>query len=375
MILNTKSFRAELEWAQKFIEKKTSLPILTMVLFQADGKLLTLTATDTDLEVGGVTSVDGAGKGKWAVAVPVAKLIKYLAKVDDPEVTLATTDRHQLVVTHGASSKTTIDGMSKESFPELPTPPKERAKIGRLDLAIERVLFAISKEESRFTLNGALLEINGDDGKLVGTDGHRLSLAPVQVKGAPKVRAIIPKKALFEAGKLEGDCTFSMDEDHVFMAFGQRRIIARKLKGNFPDYERVLVHDFPNHVMLPVKTTLKTLARVAVYADERSRTVRFTVEDGKLTIYAQSLEAGEAGEAEGTIQTQPGESDGKPLIAGYNADYISDFLSRTDFQYIAFCWQSDTQAEGSDKVYTAASKMIALTTQDGWQVGIMPLRI
>jgi DNA polymerase-3 subunit beta len=190
------------------------------------------------------------------------------------------------------------------------------------------------------------------------TDGHRLSQAPVQAKGnTSKIRALLPKKALTEAARMEEDCEFSADQDHAFLTWGQRRIITRKLTGNFPDYTRVMSKEFPNHVFLPVKSTLKVLDRVALYADERSRAVQFKIADGALTIFASNVELGEA---QGTVAVQPGEGD-EPLTIGLNADYVSDFLSRTETQFAAYAW------------HDAKSGSNFMTGE--WAYVIMPMRI
>ncbi len=355
MQIQRKALLAELSWVQKFVERKTTIPILSNIMFDVDGKRLTLTGTD--LEIGGITSVEGHGRQKWTTTAPVAKLIQYLQKVDEEEVILGRAENHWLVVTHGTSS-TRIAGMAGESFPELPKFPKESLTLGRLPLAIGRTAFAISAEESRFTLNGALLEVDEDEARLVATDGHRLSLAPLQVKGKTKLQALIPRKALDKAVQFDSDPAFGMDDSHAFFDWGQRKVVVRKLTGNFPDWRRVVGDDFPNHIFLPVKSTLKTIERVALYADERSRCVKFIINNGKLKVYASSVETGEA---EGTVPVKVGEGGG-PFEYGLNADYVTDFLSRTEYANVAFCWSDQKSAS-------------QFVTEDQWRYVVMPMRI
>ena len=365
MQIPTQILRKELEWVQRFIENANTIPILKDILFEADGPRLTLTGTD--LEIGGITEVlverSKIHKAeKWAVAVPVGKLIKYLAKVDEPEVTLTTAD-NWLTLTHGAAVSKTA-GMSKDSFPELPKLPEAQATLGHLSIAIDRTIFAVSAEESRFTLAGALLEIDEDEARIIATDGHRLSLHPLQAKGKAKLKALIPTKGLREVGRFEDDCQFSTDEEHTFFNWGQRRIIARKVKGNFPDYERVLPKDFLSHIFLPVKATLKVLDRVALYADERSHAVRFEISGDapngpfKLTIRASSVEDGSA---EGSIPVKTGEVT-HPVEIGFNASYVSDFLSLAGQQFVAFSWRDEKGG-------------CLLSTDSGWLYLLMPQRI
>ncbi len=353
MQVKTQALLSELTWVNRFVERKTSIPILSNVLFHATKTKLHLTATD--LEVSGTTSIADLAGGDWAVAVPVGKLIQYLGKIDEHEVTLSATDNHWLVVKHGTDI-TRISGMSRESFPELPEAPDTQLVLTGLPLAIQRVAIAMSVEESRFTLNGAALEIDEASARLVATDGHRLSLMPFQTNGTSKLQAVLPKKALLEAGRMNGECEFSTNEDFAFFSYGQRRIATRKLAGKFPDYHRVIKDDFPHHVHLPTKTTLKTLERVALCADERGHCVKLTIADDKLTIFASSVDLGEA---EGTVPVQPGEYGA--LEIGLNATFISDFLSRVDTPFVSYC-------------YTDGKQVSAFTTEDLWAYYCMPMR-
>jgi DNA polymerase-3 subunit beta len=359
MLISTEALRGELEWVNRFIEKKATIPILANVLFEVDGPHLDLTATDLEVAGKAALVIERARvkKEQWNCAAPVRKLIQYLAKVDEPEVELSTTD-NKLIVKHGTSI-TRIAGMSKESYPELPASPQPEITLSGLPLALERTLFAISPQESRFTLNSAMLEVEADGkAQVIATDGNRLSIAPLKAKTAQKASALIPKKALAEAARLEGDCTFTTSRDHVWFSWGQRSITSRRLTGNFPDYNRTLPKETIGHVFLPVATTLKTLNRVAIYADERSHAVRFKIGDGKLTISSSSIELGEA---EGTVPVQTG-GGSLPMEAGYNANYVADFLSRTEFANVAFC-------------YNNAKTAAVFATSDGWKYVLMPMRI
>ena len=385
MKINTKQLIKELQWANRFAERKNTIPILANVLFDADGGKLSLSATN--LEVAGTTSVIGSGGDKWAVAVPVAKLIQYLGKVDEEEVELSTPGNNWLIVKHSGDG-TKVSGMSKESYPELPVPKsKQSVTLRNLPQAIERTLFAISPEESRFTLNGALLEVNGDGAHLIATDGHRLSKAPVTAARANmQVHAILDRKLMQEAQKLDAECCFQQDDDHVFLTYSgmgyadtTRRIIARKLKGTFPDHERVVPKEMPNHFMIPVASTKKVLDRVALYADERSHAVVFRFTEGSLTMSARSLEEGEA---HGSVAVRPGEiATSLPFEVGLNANYALDFLNRVDSSMVAFCFASDKPDEVNEagevvhKGSKGGSKAVVLTNQSGWLVVLMPMRI
>ena len=360
MRIATKNLLAELTWANKFTERKTSIPILTHVLFEAaDGRIK---LTGTDLETAGLTMVEGQGTDTWTVAVPVDKLIKYLQKVEEPDVILSASDTHKLLVAHGKDGSMTA-GMSRESYPEPPAIPAAQATLRNLPWAVDRTAFCIAKEESRFTLDGALVEIGPDGSQMVSTDGHRLSAAPLDVRTKETLRAVVRAFALTEAAKIEGDWTIALDDAHVFLGCGRRHIITRKLENNFPDYKRVMFSEAYGHALIPVKSTLKTLERVRLFADERSQTVTFGTEDNTLTLQAETAENGAAS---GAIPFQQGEVP-VPYRCGFNAKYIAEFLAKADVEHVAMCWQ-ERDKNGN---YSSAAMLV---TGD-WKYTVMPMRI
>ena len=167
--------------------------------------------------------------------------------------------------------------MSRESFPELPQMPDVLAQIPVSVLAsmISRTIFAISMEESRFTLNGSLLLLKSNGLAMVATDGHRLAMVehPVDLPGVTsavsRVAAAQGDGRDFEAGQesnADATLAFSGDENHLFFQFGERLLLSRKLTGNFPDFERVLPKDHPHSVVLEREELRKShRARVAVF--------------------------------------------------------------------------------------------------------------
>ena len=238
----------ELNLSQGVVEKKTTIPILSNVLVEADGDKIELTATD--LELGIRCSCPARVKKSGAGTIPARRLLDYVRLLPDGDVQVKIADNHWANLTCGRS-KTRIAGMSRESFPELPQMPEPLAEIpiGVLSALIGKTVFSISSEESRFTLNGALLVLRKGGVVMVATDGHRLAMIETSeelpgVEGA--YRALLPRKAMLELQKLAGDSDpaamvkFSGDDNHLFFKIGDRLLLSRKLTGNFPDYERVL---------------------------------------------------------------------------------------------------------------------------------------
>lgn len=356
MELSTSQLLAELQWVQRFTEKKNCMPVLAHVLFSADGDSLTITASD--LEIAGSATVRGSGTDKWAIAAPATKLIKYLGKVSEERVTISA-NANKLSIIHGSSTVNTV-GMDPESAPQIPASPTGCAMVVHdFTLAVKRVIFAISKEESRFTLNGALLEVTEQDTRLVATDGHRMSIAPVRTSGAEPTSALLPKRAICEAALLasKGEITIAISNENAFFHCEDRRITSRRLSGNFPDYRRVMPKHFKYNVVLPTKSSLAVLERVRMYDDEK-KGVRFVFDGPRLTLKASSLGTGDA---TGAIAINPISAPPTQFEYAQNGEHVVDFLSNTTESSIVLAFNDHKSAS-------------VFATTDGWQYLLMPMR-
>jgi DNA polymerase-3 subunit beta len=223
-------------------------------------------------------------------------------------------------------------GMAKENFPALPTMPHVLVKIPAaiLESLIGKTKFAISMEESRYTLNGGLLILKPDTLAMVATDGHRLALAETDHKLAGlngEVKVLIPKKAMDEVEKLasvagsDALIEFAKDESHLFFQVGYRLLISRILTGQFPNYEAVLPRDNNKTVVLDRAELSDAVRRVSQLADQRSHAVKLAVSQEGIEISASSPEYGEAKE---NIEK---EYKGDPIAIGFNSSYMLDFLA------------------------------------------------
>ena len=359
----------ELSLSQGVVEKKTTIPILSNVLLEASGDRLYLTATD--LELGLRTSCPAKVKKEGSGTIPARKLLDYVRLLPDSDITVKFAENHWASLTCGRS-RTRIAGMSRESFPELPPMPEAVAEIPAKSLTamIARTMFAISMEESRFTLNGALL-LMGDTGlTMVATDGHRLAYvhrdAPAGSNGHIAYRALVPRKAMGEITKLTDDggtdkVRFAGDDNHLFFEFGPRLLITRKLTGNFPDYDRVLPHDNTNIATVSKDEAKAAIERVAQFADERSRAIRVQFGAGELRVFASSLETGESEES------VPAEYAGPELEIGFNAQYLLDFLRAVPQEQVAFSLKDQKSA--------GELQPVGAEPRDEYRYVVMPMRI
>jgi DNA polymerase-3 subunit beta len=320
----------ELAATQGVVERKTTIPILSNYLFEAGGDRLSLTATDLDLSLR--TSCNAKVKKEGSCTIPARKLHDYVKLLPDAEITIKLLENHWVSIRCGRSN-TKMVGMARSNFPSLPVFPtagvvKIPAQVLRGMIA--RTSFAIANEESRYTLNGALMVLKPESITMVATDGHRL--AHVERAGekfdgvSGELKTLVPKKcmdelrALVDAAEDVETIEFAKDESTLFFRIGQRLLTSRQLTGQFPNYEAVLPKDNSKVVPLHGDDLGAAISRVAQFADERSRAVRLKLEKGELKLSASSTETGES---EDSIET---DYNGEPLTIGFNAQYITDFL-------------------------------------------------
>lgn len=338
----------ELNLSQGVVEKKTTIPILSNVLIEAAGDELTITATD--LELGIRATVPARVKTGGAGTIPAKRLLDYVRLLPEADLQIKFSDTHWASLACGRS-RSRIAGMSRESYPDLPEmgEPLGQIAIGQLAGMIQKTIFSISSEESRFTLNGALLLLRGGKMTMVATDGHRLALIeqdnPHASAGLDH-RALLPRKAMAELLKFHADCDdkdalieFGEDDNHLFFRLGARLLMSRKLTGNFPDFERVLPRSHAHEVAMEKDELRASIERVAQFADERSRAIKLRFADNVATVHSSLSESGESEES------LPVEYTGPTVEIGFNAQYLLDFLRAVAEPRVAFHFK-DAQSAG-----------------------------
>jgi DNA polymerase-3 subunit beta len=322
----------ELTATQGVVERKTTIPILSNYLFEAAGDKLSLTATDLDLSLR--TSCAVKVKKEGSCTIPARKLHDYVKLLPDADITIKLLENHWVSIRCGRSN-TKMVGMAKSNFPSLPTFPT--AGIVKIPAAVLRNMiaktgFAIASEESRYTLNGALMVLKPESITMVATDGHRLShieRAGTKFEGVSgEMKTLVPKKAMDELKSLldstdAEEIEFAKDESTLYFRIGNRLLTSRQLTGQFPNFEAVLPKDNTKSIAVHGDELGQAISRVAQFADERSRAVKMRLEKGELKLSASSTEMGES---EDTIEI---DYQGELLAIGFNAQYLLDFLKAT----------------------------------------------
>ena len=323
----------ELNATQSVVERKTTIPILSNFLLEADGDRLHIVATDLDQAIR--TSAAVKVKKAGSCTIPARKLYDYIKLLPDGEISIKLLENHWVQIRSGRSN-TKMVGMARANYPQVPEFPSIAATslpYTALKTLITRTIFAISNEESRYTLNGALLILKAESLAMIATDGHRLAFVekPNEVlEGVSgEKRVLIPRKALWELQQLlsaseDEKIEFADDEHTLFFRVGHRTLSTRKLSGQFPNFEAVMPRDNNKFAVVQSNELSAAIQRVAQFADERSGAIRLRLEGNELKISANSTESGES---EDVIDTP---YSAEPIAVGFNSSYILDFLKALD---------------------------------------------
>jgi DNA polymerase-3 subunit beta len=325
---DTKSLAEALDQVEEAVEKKSTIPILSHVLIEATANRLRLAATDLDLGIR--TFCPAQVKVPGSVAAPARRFLGIVRSLSEAEVHVRALENHWLQVSAGRSVFK-LAALAKDNFPALPDVPKALAEVpaGLLAGLIVRTAFAISNQESRYTLNGALLVLKPGSIEMAATDGHRLPLGArdvVIVGLGQEERLLVPKRAVIGLRRLaygqEADSPIHVakDDRHLFFSAGDSVICARNLAGQFPNYEAVLPKSNTLRATLDAATLRESLRRVTLLAPEQTHAVCLTLESGRLTLSASGADTGEATESLDAAYQ------GEALRMAFNSAFLLDLL-------------------------------------------------
>lgn len=364
----------ELQLCQGVVEKRSTIPILSNVLLKAADGRLQIAATDLDVTI--LSSCAARVTTPGGVTIEAKRLFDIVRSLPDDDVHLNLQENNSVAVESG-TAKFRLLGLPAEDYPTLPTVNVGEAytlSLDELKTMVGKVKFAITHEETRFQLNGALLKVQPSKMEMVATDGHRMALInfPQGGVGGRKGKGsdltiLIPRKALDEILRLEGgeDGTvkFGVSENQLYFEAGDRRLMARMIDVNFPNYMEVISRDNDRKVLVDRERLLATIRRISLVANERTRAVRFDFAPGKLTVSSTNPELGDARE------TVPIDYAGNPFYVGLNAAYLTDFLSAVDTPSVSL----DLKDENSQCIGRPAS-----TAEDlpyDYLYVVMPMRL
>lgn len=321
-------FLATLYWTQGIVERRNTMPILANVLIEASKGSVRLTATD--LEVGVRGRLDGEVSREGTITVNAKKLYEIVREAPEETLQLRRLENDWVEIKSG-KSVFKIVGLDAREFPQFPVFEKEKLSTvpgSVIREMIERTIFAVSTDETRYSLNGVFVEESkAGTIRMVATDGHRLALIDRQIGSFGLDKGVIlPRKGLTEVRKLvegsgsEGAFSIGFKENMGLVVKDDVELFMRLIDGDFPDYSKVVPQDNPEVVKIEKDDLLHALRRVSILSSERYKGIKLEVKEGRLAISANNPDLGEA------VEEIDVEYSGKPLSVGFNARYLLDVL-------------------------------------------------
>lgn len=351
---------------QGIVELNEAMPILSHLYLSAEKD--TICIHSTDLEIGTLCHYAANVIAPGALTLNARKLYNIVRELPKVEVHLKKEGSNWIALKCG-KSKFRLPGLPLEDFPSLPKysdKPLLEFDGKILKEMICKTIFSISPDENRNTLNGLLLESEGDSVNLVGTDGQRVAMIsrPVKsniAKGEP-LSFLLPKKALSGLLKLIEDENevfgFSSLGNHQAFICGKQVIVSRKIDEEFPDYRKVIPTDNYLKAKVSIGDLTQALKRVAVLADEKSKMVRFEIRKGTLTLASDSTNFGAA------VEGMPIEYEGEDLLIGLNAKHLLDILNVIEGDSVIINLKDQNH-----------SCLITVPGDDQYKAIVMPLRL
>ena len=324
-----------LQLVSSAVPSRTTLPVLSNILVEAMDGSIQMTATDLDLAIATRATADVKAEG--ALTVPAKRLTELIRKLSREELKF---EAKELTLNVGSKTgRFKFHCIRPEEFPaRINVSPDLTFKIESkiLERMIKRSIYAVSTDETRPALNGALFQIIDGEIRLVATDGHRLARASVKQAGIGKNPlkgdVIIPLKALHHLQRLVAETgetvTVELSKNHARFTAGPTTLTTKLIEGPFPNYEQVLPKQ-NNKILRANRDELtQALDRVSIFSDSLTRQVKFSIAENNLRLIVQTPDQGEANEEIGVQYTAD------DLDIGYNATYILDILRTIDSEEI-----------------------------------------
>lgn len=320
---------------QSVITTKSTLPILSNILIEAQQDKIKLTATDLDIGISCVIPVETQELG--AITLPAKRFSDIIKELPDDNINITTKKNNQVII-ETESCQFKIMGLPHEDFPRVPE-FKEGGTIHLEQSTLKEMLaltsFAVSFDETRYILNGILFKINQNNLTLVGTDGKRLAVfkKSLEQRVDKEIKIIVPLKTIQELNRNlqeEGGLSVLLGNNQVLFDLKDVVIISRLIEGEFPDYQQVIPPVSDNKINIGREQFLLAVRRAALLSTPDYQAVKLETFKNKLVVSKSTPEVGESRE-EVAVEYQ-----GKEMAIGFNPNYLIDVLKNLKEEKIEF---------------------------------------
>jgi len=348
------------------IPSKTTLPVLSNILFEAKDDGVWMSGTDLDVAVR--VKVPAEVKEPGNLTAPGKKLQEITREL--PEQPVEITTRGDQIELECGRSRFKLNGLPADEFPSLPEIDftdgwqVEGTALHRL---IRHTSFAVSTEESRPILNGVLWELRDGAMTMVATNGHRLArmTLPAEASESPSADFIVPPAALSQVQRLfkEGDALrVARNGNHLGFRAESTEVFTRLIEGSYPNYEQVIPKDNDRIAVVEKKSLESAVRRMAVVASDQTHRIRMTFEDDRVHLNVLTPDLGE-GHDELELSYQGGE-----LEIGFNANYLLEVLRYMPTEEVKLAFKAPERAATLEPVPAEGETLDYLCL-------VMPLRL
>ena len=312
------------------VPNNTTMSILECILIDASNGIITLTANDMDLGI--ETVIEGDILEKGIIALDAKIFLEIVRKLPDSLIRIESDSSFRTVITC-EKAKFTIAGKSGEDFSYLPVVEREESiVISQFSLKemVRQTIFSISDNDSNKMMTGELFEINGDEMRLVSSDGHRISIRRLQLREsyAPK-KVVVPGKTLNEVSKIlsggsDSDLIIYLTAKHMVFEFDKTVVVSRLIEGEYFSIDRMLSGDYETKVRINKREFLECIDRATLLTREGDRKpIVINISDEGMTLRIDSA----LGSMNEDIEI---EKQGKDLMIGFNPKFLIDALRVID---------------------------------------------
>lgn len=329
-----------LQRIQGVVEKKNTMPILSNMLLTAEANSVEIVATDLEIGLRGryVAEVEKPG----AVTVSAKKMYEIVRELPAEDVQIRVEDSNWVKIISGQSQFKLV-GLPKDEYPALPDVAEEGMIVidgDTLRDMIKKTLYSVGENDARYVLNGLFVHMSqtkdGLNIRMVGTDGHRLSMIDRVVDAKHKEESlIIPKKAMLELRRIleedtpKAELRLGFSKNHALFKRDGLVMVSKLIDGNYPNYQQVVPAKSTKKVTVSKDVFTHAVKRVSILSKEKTNAVKLQLEKDRLILSTNNPEVGEATE-ELAVDYK-----GEGVAIGFNSRYLMDVLSAMDRPMIA----------------------------------------
>jgi DNA polymerase III subunit beta len=310
----------------KGMSARSTLPILSGILISCEAGEIQLQATDLEVSVRRICAalVEDAGQA----VLPGRLLTDIVRNLPEAAVTIETeADTAHIRCQQSSFTVRTLNASDFPKFPQVIVEQTVSLPAGVMISAVKRVSKSVSRDETRATLTGVLVVVEGPSLKMVSTDSYRLAISEVILEGETRdgLSVVIPGKALDEVTRLASESqviTIGLAENQIVFEFGQTTFVTRRIEGNFPNYKQIIPKDSATTIEVPSDELIASVKRVSLMALHNSPIrLAVNVEDQTLSLSATTQDVGDASE------DLPVKVEGVDVGIAFNHSFLMDGLS------------------------------------------------